>query len=502
MTRRVRLAMLLAGVILSVAQAPQAAEQAARVPAHPRDLTFPPLVFTPPSAAQYRHVLAGGVVAYFVEDHDLPLVTVTVLVRGGAYLDPGGKEGLSALVGSQMRAGGTVTYPAEQFDEEADFLAASLSSAFGPTSGSASADFLAKDTEKALALFVEMLRTPRFQVDRLDLARTQALQGLARRNDDTDAIEGREWARLMRGDGHFSTAAITRASLESITRDDLVTFHRRYVHPGNFVVAVSGDFRTADMKGRLDRALAGWARGEAAPPVPAPTHVPVPGVYMVHKPDVNQGRVSIGHLGIRRGDPDEVAVDVMNDILGGSGFTSRITNRVRSDEGLAYSAGSSYVAGVHYPGTFRAGFQSKSASCARAARIVLDEISRIRTEPVSAEELETVKASAIETFPRIFSSAAAVARTFADDELTGRDPTFWATYRDRVRAVTAEDVRRVAQQHLRPDALVILAVGHVDDMLRGDPDHPDYSFAALAGGRPIVRIPLPDPLTMVYPKGS
>ena len=501
MTGRVRLAPLLAGVVLAAAaQAPRAEGQTAQVPAHPRDLRFPPLAFTPPSAAQYRHVLDGGVVAYLVEDHDLPLVTVTVLVRGGAYLDPKGKEGLSALVGSQMRAGGTATLAAEAFDEEADFLAANLSSAFGPTSGSASADFLAKDADKALALFFEMLRAPRFQADRLDLARTQALQGLARRNDATDGIEGREWARLMRGDGHFSTAAITRASLESITRDDLVAFHRRWVHPGNFVVAVSGDFRAVEMKARLDGAIAGWTRGDAAPPVPAPTHVPVPGVYVVDKPDVNQGRISIGHLGIRRGDPDEVAVDVMNDILGGSGFTSRITNRVRSDEGLAYDAGSSYVAGVHYPGTFRAGFQSKSASCARAARIVLDEIARIRTEPVSAEELETVKTNAIETFPRIFSSASAVARTFADDELTGRDPTFWASYRDRVRAVTAEEVRRVAQAHLRPDALVILAVGHADDMLRGDPDHPQDSFATLAGGRPVVRIPLPDPLTMVYPK--
>lgn len=478
----------------------QPATSRASVPVHPRDLIYPPLSFTPPAAVTYRQVLSNGVVAYMVEDHDLPLITVTLLIKGGSYLDPHGKEGLAGFVGSQMRSGGAGAYSAEQFDEELDYLAASVSSAFGPTSGSATADFLAKDTDRVLALFFDMVRSPRFDTDRLELARTQTLQGLERRNDSTDDIEGREWARLMRGDAHFSTAPVTKASVDGITRDDLVRFHQQHVHPGNVIVAVSGDFQTAAMKARLEQAMAGWTKGTPAPDVPKPQHTPVAGVYLVNKPDVNQGRVSIGHLGIVRGNPDEVTVDLMNDILGGSGFTSRITNRVRTDEGLAYSAGSSLSAGVHYEGTFRASFQSKSASCARAAGIVLDEIGRIRREPVSAEELDTVKNSAIETFPRIFSSASAVARTLADDEQTGRDPTFWATYRDRVRAVTVQDIQRVAAEYLQPDRLVILAVGNVDEMLEGDPDRPEYSFEKLAKGAPMTRIPLPDPATMVYPR--
>jgi zinc protease len=473
---------------------------AAQIPANPRLLKFEPLDYTPRRRSEYRQVLNNGSVAYFVEDHDLPLVTVSVLIRVGSYLEPADKHGLAAAVGSQMRAGGTEHHTAEQFDEAADFLAADLSSSIGSTYGSASANFLAKDTDKALELFFEMLHSPAFDPQRLDLFKNQALQRIERRNDRTDEIESREWNRLLRGPDHFTNFYSTKASLSSLTRDDLVAFHRKYVHPGNFIFAVSGDFRTAETKAKLEGAMAGWVpSGVTVPPVPKPSFTPVPGIYLVDKSDVNQGRVSIGHLGIMHGNPDEFALDIMNDILGGSGFTSRITNRVRSDEGLAYDAASEFGSGVYYEGTFRAEFQSKSATAAEAAQIVLEEIDRIRKEKVSPQELETVKNSAIEVFPRYFATAAAIAGTFANDEFTGEDMKYWDMYRERIRAVTADDVLRVAQKYLTPDKLIVLAVGNVTDMLKGNPDNPQYTFEKL-GGRKIERIPLPDPMTMIYPK--
>ncbi|MGH7751502.1 MAG: M16 family metallopeptidase, partial [Gemmatimonadales bacterium] len=225
-----------------------------------------------------------------------------------------------------------------------------------------------------------------------------------------------------------------------------------------------------------------------------------PGIYTVNKPEVNQCRVSIGHLGITRDNPDHYAVSIMNAVLGGGAFTSRITSRVRSDEGLAYSAGSSMTPGVYYEGIFRGAFQSKSATCAQAAVIVLEEIARIRKEKVSAEELSTAVSYAVEIFPRFFATPAIVAGTFASDEYTRRPADYWQTYRDRIRAVTTDDVLRVAQKYLAPDKLVLLVVGNLDDVMKGDPNRPQYSFQKLAGGRPIERIPLPDPLTMAYPK--
>lgn len=488
-----------AGFVAALALALPAAAQ---VPGHPRELKYPGLTFDPPDAARHRRVLTNKVVVYMVEDHELPLVTVNVLLRAGSYLDPAGKEGVASATGNQMRAGGAGTMTADQFDEEADFLAATLSTSMGTTSGSASANFLAKDTDKALDLLFAVLRQPAFQQDRYDLYKRQVLQNLARRNDNTAGIESREWGRLAYGDQHFSTRQVTQAAAEATTRDDLVAFHKQHVHPGNFIIAVSGDFKSDEMAAKLEARMAGWSApaGYVSAPIPKPAHVPVPGVYMVNKTDVNQGRVTMGHLGIQRGSPDEVAVEIMNDILGGSGFTSRITNRVRSDEGLAYSAGSRFPPGTYYPGVFAAGFQSKSSTVAQAVQIVLEEIDRIRTAKVTAEELDTVKNSAIEVFPRQFSSAAATAGLFAMDELTGRDPKYWKTYRDRVRAVTVDEVQRVAQKYLLPDKLMILAVGHVDDMLKGNPDKPQYSFETIRKGQPIVRIPLPDPNTMVYPK--
>jgi predicted Zn-dependent peptidase len=475
-------------------------EQQPQIPKHPRDLRYSPLQYSPPKPSAYRHVLKNGAIGFFVEDHDLPLVTLSVTVRVGPYLDPKGKEGLAAAVANQMRSGGTSRYSAEEFDEEADFLAAQISCSMGRTSGSASINFMTKDMDKSLELFFEMLRYPAFQQDRLELFKSQQLQGIERRNDRTEEIEAREWNRLMRGERHFSSLYSTKASIESITREDLIGFYKANYRPDRFILAVSGDFKTADMIVLLEKAMAEWNASDApAARVPKPDSNPIPGVYMVDKPDVNQGRVSIGHLGIMRGNPDEFAVDMMNEILGGSGFTSRIMNRVRTDEGLAYDAGSSYGAGVHYEGLFRASFQSKSATAAQATQIILDEIERMRKEKVSVEELETVKSQAIEVFPRYFATAGAIAATFASDEFTGQDPMYWETYRDKIRAVTVEDVQRVAAKHLHPDQLVILAVGSVNDMMKGAPDKPEFSFQKISGGK-ITRIPLPDPATMVYPK--
>lgn len=471
------------------------------IPSHPRELKFPKLIYDAPKPVNYRRVFSNDVVAFLAEDHDFPLVNISVLIRTGLYLDPKGKEGLAAMVGNQLRAGGTTQMRADVYDEELAFLAATITSSLSDTQGNANVNCLAKDVDRALELFFDMLRSPAFQQDRIDLYKSQMIQALERRNDQTDSIQAREWARLMRGDNHFSTAWATKSSIESITREDLLAFHKKYYHPGGFIFAISGDFNGKAMMAKLEKLMQGWTASKApVPPVPRPSHLPQPGIYMVNKPDVNQGRVVIGHLGTTRDNPDYYALSIMDDILGGGGFTSRLTSRVRSDEGLAYDASSDYGFGIYYDGVFQASFQSKSPTCAQATAIVLEEIEKIRTQKVTPEELETAINYAIEVFPRYFATAAAIAGTFANGEHTHRKPDFWETYRDRTRAVTADDVLRVAKKYLMPEKLVILAVGNVEDMLRGNPDNPGYSFRKFAGAREIKRIALPDPLTMVYPQ--
>ncbi len=469
------------------------------IPAHPADLSYDLLDFTPPAAADHRHELSNGVVTFVVEDHELPLVSISLTIRTGTYLDPPDKIGLASLTGSQMRAGGTSTMSAADLDDEAAFLAAQIGSRIAATTGTANLNCLTKDLNACLDLFFDMLRNPGFDEDRLALAKSQAIQQMARRNDSTASIEGREWSRLMRGVEHFSTRPRTRATAEAITRSDLVAFHRRYYHPGNFIFAVSGDVDTTAILAELERRMAGWqADTESVPPVPAPGFTPRPGLYLVDKPDVNQGRVRIGHLGTTRDDPDRYKLLVMNDILGGGGFSARLLTRIRSDEGLAYSASSSFGVGIYYTGVFQAGFQSRSETVARATAIVIEEIERIRTEPVKEEELRNSIAYFVETFSRNFSSAASTAGLFASDEYTGRDPAYLAAYRDNIASVTAEDVLDVAQRYLDPDALVILVVGNLEATLAGDLERPEYSLEEMRPGE-VVRIPLPDPFTMEYP---
>ena len=468
------------------------------IPDHPSKLTYPEFDFVPPAREDHRHVLPSGVPVYVIEDHDLPLVDVAVLVRTGSYLEPSGKEGLAALTGSQLRAGGTAKMTPEDLDEELAYLAAEVSSSIRDTQGGASLNCLSKNLDRVLELFMDMVRTPRFDAKRLDLKKSQDIQDLARRNDRTAAIEDREWETLLRGRGFFTTDRVTKRSIDGISREDIIAFHRASFHPRNFIVAVSGDVETRSILEKLEAALGDWAREPVADarPIPKPGDNPIPGVYIVDKPGVPQGRAVIGELAAMRSDPDYHSLFIMNQILGGGGFTSRITSRVRSDEGLAYSAGSQYEFGVYFPGVFRAFFQSKSESVAEAASIVVKEIERIRSGEPSAEEVETAISHAIGLLPRSFSTPAATAATLASDELTGRDPTFWRTYRQKMKAVTAGDVLRVAKERLHPDHLVILVVGDRKDILKGNPDRPEWSLEKLAGAGGLKSIPLLDPLTL------
>ncbi len=479
----------------AVREEPRPPAAGSDIPVHPRDLVFRDVEFTPPDRQAHRHVLPCGVVVYVVEDHELPLVDASVNVRTGAYLEPPGKPGLASLTGSQMRAGGTANSSPEDLDEELAFLAANMTSSIGDTEGSASFNCLTKDIARVLEVFFDMLRAPRFDPARLELEKSQRIQDLGRRNDQTASIENREWERILRGPEFFSVDRVTKAALEGVTRNDLVELHKRFFHPKNFVFAVSGDVRTMDVLDRLEAALKDWAKEpcllDPVPPIPKPAHEPRAGTYLVDKPSVNQGRVSIGHLAVMRDHPDYHAISILNQILGGGGFTSRITSRVRSDEGLAYTAASRYDFGVYYDGTFRAYFQSKSESVAKAMKIVLEEIEKIRGEKVSREELDTAVSHAIGLFPRPFSTAQGTATTFANDELTGRNPAFWTTYRERMKAVTQEDVLRVAKEHLHPDRIVVLVVGNAADIVKG-------GFPPAQAQ--VQKIPLPDPLTLEYPK--
>jgi zinc protease len=469
------------------------------IPSHPSELVFQELDFVPPTASEFRHELSSGVPVFMAPSHEFPLVTITLSFKGGAYMEPEGNTGLAAMTGAIMRSGGSAMMSPSELDEEFDFLAANVSVGIGARTANASINSLTDNLDDAFELFMDMVLNPRLDQDRFDVLLGQQLEALKNRDDNGLGIAIREIGFLMWGEDSFESRQPTKESLESITIDDMRAFHDLIFNPSNLMVAVTGDFDETEMLAFLEKNFAGWTPGEESPDVPTPTHTFKPGVYYYEK-DQPQVQVLIGHRGVERDNPDAVAVEVMNDILGGSGFTSRITNTVRTREGLAYTAGSVMQPKVGYPGVFMSYFFTKVPTTALATRLVFNEINTIQQEAATTDEIETIENNIIETFPRTFESKRGMMNLFMSDERTERSADYWQSYRDRVREVGAEEVQRVANEYLHPNDAVILVVGPWEEIKKGnaeseaDPDRV-ATMDEFFGGK-ATQIPTRDPETL------
>ncbi len=459
---------------------------------HPDQLTYGERTLTFLNRADYRHPLPEGDVLYVVSDRALPLVKVQIFSRAGDYLLQDLPAGSAGMTAGLLRDGGTGSMSPEELDERLDFLASSVGFSIGSTGSEVSINSLTSNFEESLTLAMDMLVEPRFDSERLAIAVDRRIESMRRRNDDTRSIEPRVWSEIMLGNEFFATRVSTQQSIAAIDAETMAEVVKRVFSRGNLVVAVSGDIDADTAVAALSKALARLPEGADLPPIPDQLTPKSPGLYTVSKSDVNQTRVTVGLPGPRVNHPDEFAIAVMNDILGGGGFTSRITSRVRSDEGLAYSAGSRFRLGRHYDGQFQAFFQSKNPSVAQALAIVLEEIERIRTSPVTEQELSTAIESRTAFLAELYASADASASRFARDEINNEAADRWRNYEANVRAVSIADVQAAARKHLDPSALRVLLVGKIDEALAGDGDHGTVQAAT---GQSPVAIALRDPLT-------
>jgi zinc protease len=450
-------------VILSPALWLALTAQAQTIPPSYKDLKYPPLrEIQIPKVDETT--LPNGLKIYLLENHELPLIRGLALVRTGNLFDPADKVGLAGTTGSLIRSGGTTSKTGDQLDEELENIAASVESAIGESYGSVSFSTLRERTDEVLATFHDVLTTPAFREDKLELSKTQTRSGIARRNDDAHGISQREFASLVYGPKTPYGWEEEYATIDNIKRDDVARFYNRYYFPANVILAVQGDFSAPEMKAKLEKLFASWnANQPPVPPFPAvDPKLAQPGIHLAVKTDVTQTNLVLGHLGGELKDKDYPALEVMSDILGG-GFQSRLFQQVRTKLGYAYDVSASWGADYDHPGLFEIESSTKSASTVDTLKAINAEVNRIRTQEVTAEELESARQTVLNGFVFNFDTPSKTLNRLLTYRYYGYPDDFIFQYQKAVRDVTRADILRVAKQYMDPAKFVIIAVGNPKD---------------------------------------
>ena len=410
-----------------------------------------------------RVTLANGMQVFLLEDHELPLVSLSALIRTGSVYEPADKIGLAAVTGTVMRTGGTTSKTGDQIDEQLEQIAASVETGIGPNVGGASMSVLKEDVDTGLSILADVLMNPAFAEDKIELAKITHRSSIARRNDFPFSIAFREYTKLIYGPESVYARHTEYATIDNITRDDLIAFHKRFFHPNNTTLAVWGDFDTEQMIKKIEQAFKAWQKADVTPAaVPQVKYEFRPTVNVIQKQDMNQSCICLGHIGGMMNDPDYFALVVMNEILGGS-FTSRLFKNVRSRMGLAYAVFGVYSADYDHPGVFYVGCQTKSKSTAQATRVMSEEVRKITEAEVTDEELALAKEGYLNSFVFNFDSKAEIVRRLMIYQYFGYPEDFLQKTKENVEKVTKADVLRVARKHLQPDKMQILAVGRPQD---------------------------------------
>jgi zinc protease len=426
---------------------------------HYTQLKFPPLEEV--QIPKYtRYVMDNGMVVYLMEDHDLPLVGGTVLIRTGDRLEPAQKVGLANLTGIVLRTGGTQQHSADELNQLLEQQAAAVETEIGATAGSASFSALSEDLAMVFGLFAEVVRQPIFAQEQLDLAKTQVRGGIARRNDDPNGIVGREFQKLIYGSTSPYARTVEYATLDNISRQDLVSFYRQYFYPNNMILGIVGDFDSQEMRSLIQKQFGEWkpSRNLPQPELPSVSQSKLGGMFLVNQPQLTQSYVQIGHLGGKFDSPDYAALDVLNRVL--NGFGGRLFNSVRSRQGLSYSVYGIWSPRYDYPGLFVAGGQTRSETTVPFIRAIRAEIERLKTEPVTPAELAFAKESVLNSFVFNFENPSQTLSRLMRYEYYGYPADFLFRYQRGVKATTAADIQRVAKKYLKPEQLVTLVVGN------------------------------------------
>jgi len=460
----------------------------AQPPSHPSKITYPPLDWKVPLGAPYRQVLDNGIVAYIAEDRTLPHFQMSGIIRYGEICDAPDKEGISSLLAGCMRTGGTASYNSDTLDAIIDLYALHVSVSASETRMSFSCECLSEYTDTCLYILSQILFHPSFEEKKVKKQTDEFLESIAHRFDNPDPVLDACYEKAMYKDGHNSLLP-TMQTVKRISRKDLVELHKSIFKSENMMLAVSGNFSAPAMARKLTALFPKNATANAPASYPDIAVKPLAKCVFVNKP-ISQSYVRLGLPLFKRPNDDYYAVQLLNTILGGEGFTSRLGSKVRSDEGLAYviysSAGSNYV----YPATFFVEFHTKNETASRAIALSFDEIRKIRESGVSAEELAHAKKVLIDGFPSMFRSPADIVDNYADNEFLKRPPDHFAAYPGKINALTTADIIAVAKKYLDPAAITVTVVGDSSAVFKAD----TVAGFSLRSIKPAVNVSAPDSL--------
>ncbi|KAI3426252.1 hypothetical protein D9Q98_008627 [Chlorella vulgaris] len=440
--------------------APSLAEVVARLPPLPTD--FPPL---PPLALpKYQQLtLKNGLRVFLLEDHELPVVRGSLLMRGGQRASPADKVGLASLSAAVQRSGGSVQHPGQALDDALEDRAASIEGGAGGEAIGMGWQCLAEDAPEVLSLFAEVVTQPALPQDKLDLAKSQVLNALEHRFDNPSNIPARELAKLIYGRDSVFARDPTPQQIAGITRQDLQGFLTTWERPDAAVLGICGDFDSLQMKVLVEAAFEGWQRPADQPTPPPLPSSPLPDqsgvagrLFLVDLPGSTQTTIAVGEPGIQMLDPDEYPLDVLDDMF--NGFAGRLFNRVRSREGLAYSISGGWSSTpIDHPGLFMATAETaKPAALLAALRGVLEEAAS--TAPPE-EEVQRAKQAALNQFVFSFASRSAQLSRIISFDLVGIPQDYVFKYRGGIEQVQPGDVLAAAQRRLHPAQQTVVVAG-------------------------------------------
>ncbi len=407
-----------------------------------------------------KATLANGIELFVSEKHNLPLVSFSLLVMGGAnQFEAANRRGVASLTASMMSEG-TTTRDGEALSNALQLLGTSVNVGIGSESGSLGFVSTTAKFAPTLDILADMLRHSTFPAPALERLRAQRLVQLNASKAQPGAVASRVFPKILYGTDHPFGQIVTEDTLKAITRDDVVAFHKAYFQPGRATIVVVGDITPAAAKAAVEKALAGWPAGGSKPAFAYPALPPKPPttIYLVDKPGAAQSTFAIGITGPPRSTADYYAIEVMNTLLGGM-FQSRLNANIREEKGLSYGVSSMFSFGKG-PGPFRAGGDIISAKSDVALIEFMKELRGIQgSRPVTDEEIETSKASLVQSLPGMFGSVTSIGSAIGQLWLQGLPDDYYQQYGAKIGAVTKADMVRVAKQHIDLDHLAIVIVG-------------------------------------------